>query len=343
METSSDSFHWRKKLLTKWKTTAASRAKSQTQILIQGISFLQDFPAPPPSSLALSEQPFDAHLLALCPLYRRSRELYLQQKGAFMGTLVSSPRTLSSSVLLENRIEYSPVEKELVWAATNPIERKNPEHLLKIRTFVSSLFHEQNHRILWKLLPAPPSSAAGIRMYLNFVESLVITLDMALADSLGPELAKLFYLTGTIYDPGTSVRIEMRNSAKDQRLYRNYLQASLYATYLNLEMYDPRAIAQAIQALFPHLGKLAPKAAQRALQLDPAFVQNTNPIWQKRYAKEAGKTLREAKKSNAPVLALVGPSEAKTALFPILELSKDPADNRLPYLWTEKWLDLMEL
>ena len=98
----------------------------------------------------------------------------------------------------------------MIWSAIDPIESRNPERLLHLRTYSTSLFHEQNHRILWKLLPPAPVEKNALRRYLNFAESLVITLDMALGDELGAKLAPLFYLTGVTYDPGTTVREELK-------------------------------------------------------------------------------------------------------------------------------------
>lgn len=163
------------------------------------------------SENALHEQPFDALLLRFSPLFRQSRQLFLKQGGRYFPTLLSSPRTLSSPKLLEQTIEYSPIERELIWSATDPIESKSVrlERLFETRAYTTSLFHETNHRILWKFLPPPPplgKTGSAVSRYLNFVESLVVTLDMALGDELGPELSQVLYLAGVTYDPGTELR-----------------------------------------------------------------------------------------------------------------------------------------
>ena len=220
-------------------------------------------------------------------------------------------------------IEYSPIEKELVWSATDSIESKHLDRLLKMRTYSSSLFHEQNHRILWKMLPPPPrlvKDRGALQRYLNFAESLVITVDMALADHLGPRLASLFYLTGVTYDPGTSVRTELKSA----RQYRNYLQAALHATYLNLELYDPSEIPRVISTLFPHLESYAERAARRSLNLDRAFVERTNLRWQRKNREIVLKKL--ARKSESP-----------------LELSDDPMNQVQQYLLAEKFFDWLEI
>jgi len=269
------------------------------------------------------EHPFDAVLLSISPLYRQSRHLYLESKGEFRSLLVSSPRTLSSPTLLEPLIQYSPVETELVWAATDPIERQNTHHLLTLRTFVGSLFHEQNHRTLWTILPPPPGDAKGIRKYLNFAESLVISIDMALGDELGPKLARELYLTGAIYDPGTDIQKLQLN----RREYRNYLQATTHATYLNLEHYDPKQIGKGIAALFPSLGSLSERAAKRSGNLDRAFVWNTNPAWQKKHRGKVARALA---------------SDREKLVLPLV-LPDNPMDNRQQYLLAEKWFEALGL
>jgi hypothetical protein len=210
----------------------------------------------------------------------------------------------------------------MIWAATDPIERRNARHLLTLRTYVGSLFHEQNHRSLWNILPPPPRDPQGIRRYLNFAESLVISTDMALGDELGPKLARSLYLTGTIYDPGTDIRALGLN----RREYRNYLQAATHATYLNLEHYDPEQIGRGIAALFPNLGKLSERASKRSGNLDRSFVWKTNPAWQRKHRDKVAQVLASKRKGEPPLV-----------------LPDDPMDNRLQYLLAEKWFETLGL
>jgi hypothetical protein len=268
----------------------------------------------------LAGQPFDDWLLARSALFRRSRALYLDAGGILIPALLSTPRSLSSAALLYPRIEYSPTEKELFWAALDPRERKNPEHLMRLRTFTTSLYHEQNHRLLWQLLPPAPRSPAGLRRYLNLAESLIISADMALGDELGPAAAETFYLAGAIYDPGTPLRREARPS---KRVYRNYLQATTHATYLTLEGYEPADLPRAISALFPGLRALAGRAARRAGQLDTLFIGSTNRLWQKLHHKEAMRVLARGR--------------------PALELPSNPMDHREAYLLGERWFEILGL
>jgi hypothetical protein len=308
-------------VIRQWKVSGVPPLKKHGMLLKKGICLLEKArPSLRSSPLVLPEQPFDLHLLHWSRLYQQSRKLFKEGHGSFLGTLVSSPRSLSSPILLEPRVEYSPIEKELVWSATNPSESKNLDRLLMLRTYVSSLFHEQNHRILWNHLPSAPSDPNELRRYLNFAESLVIVTDMALGDELGPKLASLFYLTGATYDPGTSVRLELQ----DRRMYRNYLQAALHSTFLILELYDPADVLQAIPNLFPMLGGYAKRAVIRSGNLDASFIQNTNLKWQT---------------NNANLLRKVLCKKAKK----VLSIAEDPFDFREPYLIAEKWFDLFHL
>lgn len=316
---------WARQFASEWR--APTRPSQHAVRLREGIARLAQARVGEPEH-ALPDQPFDRHLLAASPLFRASRGAYLAAGGEFRATLVSSPRTLSSPILLEPEIEYSPIERELFWAATDPHESKRDEHLLTLRTYVASLYHEQNHRVLWKHLPPAPSSFEETCRYLNLAESVIVALDMALGDELGPELAGFFYLSGATYDPGTSVRREIEKSlprAKAARAYRNYLHAALHATYLNLELFDPREIPGVIRALYENLGpELADRASRRALNLDRAFVERTNPTWQKKHAREVSRKLKRAGE-------------------PALRLKDSPVQDPIAYLQAERAFERMGL
>jgi hypothetical protein len=309
-------------LSKRWKVPKPAR---QHPALRSGVALLTEAGRPRLGrtlELAVPQQPFDEQLLALSPLYVRSRELFVETGGKFRPAMVSSPRSLGSPTLLGSEVEYSPVESEYCWAATDSRERRNLDHLLGVRFYVTSLFHEQNHRTLWAMLKqdglSAPRDVKSMRRFLNFAESLVIGLDMALGDELGPRLANLFYLTGATYDPGSIVRQEIGSRKSSRREYRNYLQAASFATYLNLELYDEKQVERVIMSLFPSLGKFAARASTRGTALDPAFVLSTNPLWQKKHLSQVSRIL--GKKGN-----------------PGLRLPDDPLDNRQYYLFAERW------
>ncbi|MDR3606107.1 MAG: hypothetical protein P4M08_01865 [Oligoflexia bacterium] len=298
-----------------WRVPAPSR---QNQALRQGIALLaragEPKLGPKIAGLRVEEQPFDAHLLSLSALYARARSLFFESGGSFRPSMVSSPRSLGSPTLLEARVDYSPVESEYFWSVLDPIEKRNSRHVLGVRAFVTSLFHEQNHRTLWSVMPPAPREPKDLKRYLNFAESLVIALDMALGDELGPRIANLFYLTGTTYDPGSTVRQEIGS----RRAYKNYLHAAAFAVYLNLELYDPKQVGRALAALFPGLGEYSVRAAGRGGNLDLAFIWKTNPTWQRKHLPAVAEAL--CKKGN-----------------PGLRLPDNPLDNREYYLFAERW------
>jgi hypothetical protein len=271
----------------------------------------------------LPQQPFDSLLLARSALYRRSRERFIAQGGTLEPALLSSPRSLSGAILLENRIQYSPTEAELLWTAQD--SRENPDRLLDLRTYTTSVFHEQTHRLLWSFLPPPVPQAGANRRYLNFIESLVVITDMALSDGLGPELARPLYLVGSIYDPGTTAR----SAARSRRGYRQYLLAAMHATTLNLELYDPADIEKIIPALFGKSPLIA-RATRRALNLDRQFVLKTNPIWQHRNGREIDRFFLKQ-------------DQITPASRGRIDLPDDPFQHGISLFWAERWLDEMSV
>jgi len=158
---------------------------------------------------------------------------------------------------------------------------------------------------------------------LHFAESLVVMLDMALADSLPRAFSEALYQVGSIYDPGAPWLDDLRKSGlparRAQRYHWNALQAACEATFLNLELFDPAQIPGHITNMFP--AECAPptargrpslitRAARRALRLDRLFVEQTNPEWLRKHGTKAGKAL----------LKLQPPGRAKT---PDLDLGRD--------------------
>jgi len=267
-----------------------------------------------PHALTLPEQPFDSYYLKLSPLYRKSREVFYQTDGVFKPELLTAPRSLGSDSLLDECVSYSPIESEMLWSASGPVQSKKPEHLFQLATFTTSIFHEQNHRILWKMLPKPKDrSKEGLRRYLNFVEGLVVSLDAALGDELGEKNANLGYSAGSLYDPGSRVRF------RNQRERLNYYHAYLRTTYFALEGYHRDRVIESMFKLHPELsGDLMDHATQRALRLDTLFIELTNPVWQEKNYKTVAKRLTPTKKERT------------------LEIQADPVQFLEPYVWAEK-------
>lgn len=275
--------------------------------------------ARPRHALALPGQAFDDFFLRASSLYLRSRKKYLRLGGKFESRLCTSPRSLSSSILLENRIQYSPTEDELLWRATDPVAKKEASELSRLIGYSTSLFHEQTHRILWSVLPRPANlSPDSLRRYLNFIESVVVAVDMALGDQLGPELSAIGYQSGVLYDPGTYAEF------RSKRVKRNYYHAAIRSTYLLLEGYHREDIPKWMEAFHPELEKeIRTHSVDRALRLDDLFVELTNPEWQKK---------------NLPkVQAAFKARDKKQKKF--LDVADDPKRWEAPYLAIEKVFD----
>ncbi len=311
---------------TKRLRLAPWRSKTQAKALRANLALYRKFrdsPAGKPARnpAALAGQPFDAFFLKQSPLFRRSRTRFLAQDGKFESRFVTSPRSLSSSILLENRIQFSPTEDELLWQATDPAERANDEALLRLVGYSTSLFHEQSHRILWKILPPPlDRSEGGLSRYLNLVEAIVVGIDMALGDELGPKLSSLGYLTGTLYDPGSYAEF------KNDRERRNYLHVAIRTTYLALELHEKDEVRKAIRGWAPHwMPELRKEAlihaVERALRLDAAFVRITNLLWQEKHLGNFAK--------------FISPTRKTARRKPTLAISKDPEVWVGPYLAIE--------
>ncbi|RYZ67650.1 MAG: hypothetical protein EOP09_10680, partial [Proteobacteria bacterium] len=222
------------------------------------------------SPVELPGQPLDSFHLQSSRLYLFSRQTFLQFGGTFHASLLSSERSLRSSALLSNEISYTPHEDEVFWAA-----RENPAALETLSRLSTSLFHEQNHRILWHLLKVPAKlDRKTVRKFFNFVESLVVTLDMMGGDELGTAQSAIGYQLGVLYDPGTD------RPKLNYRERMNYYHLCLRATYLHLEGADQKSIRQWGESTPMDLVASArTHALDRSLRLDDTFVDRTNPLW----------------------------------------------------------------
>lgn len=247
--------------------------------------------------LTLPEYPFDGKLLTLSSLYRHSRKAYLAMGGTFTPRVCSTMRSLSAQDIFKNDIEFSPVFSELKWFATHHQECADPTLIMKSLACFSevSLFHEQNHRILWPLLPPPPEEQADVCRYLNFAESLVVTLDLALGDEIGAELSPKFERFKSLYRP--SGRINWEHKSKQE--YRGYLKALLFVTYLTLELIEPADIPKALTYVLAPPPELRKESVKRGQELSELFTLNTNRQWQHRYWKSAATSLRHIHRNSA--------------------------------------------
>lgn len=274
--------------------------------------------------LSLYEYPFDLALLSMSSIYRESRIQYLDLGGRFAPRISSVMRSLSAQDLFKNEIEYSPIASELHWFAENRKDVFDPlEQVSAFERFNGvSVFHEQNHRILWQFLPPAPKGAREFGRYLNYAESLVVMLDLALADQVGPRLSEAFERMKVLYRAG---RVSKKWSSS-RAAYREYLVAAQFATYLILELVHPDDVLSAVDFVLPGQKSMNRDAVSRAFDINELFTRVTNPEWQKRNLKIAQKKLSNIHSGSDEIP---------------LELPKDPLDFDVnEFAYTREVLDL---
>lgn len=276
--------------------------------------------------LALTDYPFDHQLLSASSLYQRSRRLYNSLGGIFLPRLCSTMRSLSHQDLFKDQIDFTPSAEEFYWFRDSALKIYDPETQMNAMMHFNeiSLYHEQNHRIVWRVLPPAPSEERDLYRYLNFAESLVVTMDLALGDTLGKEVSNTFERLKLIYRPGG----EDSWYKESKEVYRQYLLALHCATYFLLERVNPKDIVKALDYLFPGQKKMNKDAAKRALGLSELFTENTNPQWQKLNWKAAQAKLEEMHIE----------SEEDTLYLP-----EDPLDLEAEFFFVHRMFDLFEI
>ena len=257
--------------------------------------------------LAVETFAFDEQLLTASRLYRQSRTHYLNLGGAFKPQLSSMMRSLRAQDLFKNEIDYTPSFAEMHWFKENVEAVEDPNLQVEaLRQFnENSLFHEQNHRIIWQLLPPAPSEQQAFRRYLNFAESLVVMLDLALGDQLTELLSPRFERMNVIYRPSGNDGFNKKSKA----IYRKYLLSLFLTTYYALELINTEDILKAVNYIFPDQKQLNKKAVLRGLELSELFTLNTNPQWQNLYWKQALKSLQKMNhhRNEEPLLIAADP------------------------------------
>lgn len=246
--------------------------------------------------LLLPELPFDLQLLNSSALYRVSRTMYLQLGGQFQPRLCSTMRGLSAQDLFKDEIDYAPALSELLWFRDfgHQVSDAREEILALLRFMEISLFHEQNHRVIWRLLPRIPDEQDDICRYLNFAESLVVTLDMALGDQLGLRQSEIFERMKVIYHPAG----EDAYAKKFGSDYRKYLLAILTTTYYALEILHNDDIPAAVDYVLSGQKAVNAAAVKRAMQLSELFTRVTNPQWQAIYWSIGQKKLKKIQRTS---------------------------------------------
>lgn len=286
------------------KKVSKSEHESEVTNFLKDVNFLYEIPVSKKyQKLLLEEYPFDNQLLSSSRLYRESRKLYLSLGGVFSPRVCSTMRSLSAQDLFKDEIQFTPAASELLWFKDHSHEVADPD--LEIEALMRfneiSLYHEQNHRVVWRLLPPPPKEERDFSRYLNFAESLVVTMDLALGDELGGKTSPAFERMKVIYRSGGHDAW----SKKSKKEYRQYLLALLCATYYTLEMINSEDVLKAVDYVLPGQKKMNKDAVHRGLELSELFTRITNPQWQERYWKAAlGKLQKMHKGSDEAPLYL---------------------------------------
>ena len=267
------------------------------------------------SKLILEEYLFDNQLLTLSHLYRTSRIQYLNLGGTYVRKLCSTLRSLRTHDLFKNEIEYTPSLSEFLWFKEYHQMLPDPEIEIDslFRFSDISLFHEQNHRIIWSLLPPPPTEESNMRRYLNFAESLVVTLDIALGVEIGRDLSPVFERMNLIYRSSN----KKLGKIKTPNEYRHYLLSIFCSTFYILELIRTKDILSAVNYVLPEFTKINQLAVSCSLELNEDFYKNTNPQWQKLNWKIAQQKLNQIHKNSKedPLCISEDPLELETDLF----------------------------
>lgn len=274
------------------KKKLKKKSHAETRQFLLDIKTLFAIPAPKKyPKLLLSEYPFDLQLLNSSAVYRKSRELYLSIGGKFSARVCSTMRGLSAQDLFNNEIDYTPALSEFLWFRDFGYAVGNAKEEIQALSYFNeiSLFHEQNHRVIWRLLPLAPLEQRDLSRYLNFAESLVVTLDLILADQLEKKLSLSLERMKAIYRPAG----EDSYFKKSKSEYRQYLLAVLTATYYLLENMHPEDILKAVDYVLPAQKNVNKAAVKRGLELSEIFIQITNPQWQNIYWKSAQVKLKK--------------------------------------------------
>lgn len=217
--------------------------------------------------LGVESYPCDSRLLTVSSVYKRSRHLFCEMGGLFRPRFLSVARALSSQDLLSLEIEYTPLEAELKWAVRNPQQiADSASYWHSLLGASSSLFHEQNHRIVWPLMPALPIDPVGRRQWFHFAESLVMTLDMVLASELGPESCYYEELK-IIYRDHT----DFKASSEAYMIF-------FWSSYLLLEGYSEEEVRGALGSYLEEQG--VGFAVSKAFELSDEFIAS-NREWQR--------------------------------------------------------------
>jgi hypothetical protein len=298
---------WVKSLVRQWKMTDRRFKRLEAgdlSVMAPAIDLLYRKTRVPRHRDEVRGQLFDRHLLRISPLYRRSRRLFRETGGKFVPDYMSKVRMLTSPTLIDPDIHYTPYADEIVWVTSSKtfVKAFDPLVLKAMKESITAIYHEQNHRILWHLLPPPGPRRKAFKRYLHFAESIVVALDTACSNELGRSLGLVFNQCGVLVTIGNRTVFEQVPSAA---AYRRYLVAHAFSNYLNLELYVPRQVITFVAGQFSDLGQLATHAAEDAIgSLDVDFIRTTCPSWEGQHSDVALQKLRARALDGVPTLTM---------------------------------------
>ena len=260
--------------------------KIKASNLNQGIRIIyKDYDKLKQHPLEVNNQIFDRFMLYSYPLYLKSRQLALGFDCEFQHIHSDISFQLIENTLLTNRIQIVPLENECRWTAFDP-QFKNSLHILHVLYNISSVFHEQNHRVLWSLLPKCAPGGRALKNYLNFAESLTMTLDYALAHTIQPKMAWFLQLTGVSYRGA-----QFRKHSKDKKNYPTFLVSFCIGQLMYFDFCKKREVKKFLYEKFQVKNEIISDAVDMAFTIESEFNTETNRQWQIKYKKDCEKFL----------------------------------------------------
>lgn len=259
--------------------TKASNMNQGIRIVYKNYDKLKEHP------LEVKNQIFDRFMLYSYPLYLKSRQLAIENDCKFEHIHSDIAFQLIENTLLTKRIQIVPLENECRWAAFD-LQYKNSLHIMHVLHNISSVFHEQNHRILWSLLPKCSQGGRALKNYLNFAESMTMTLDYALAHKIQPKMAWFLQLIGVSYRGA-----HFRKHSNDKKNYSDFLVAFCIGQLMYFDFYKKRDVKKFLKEKFPNQADIISDAVDMAFTIESEFNTETNHQWQMKYKKDCEKFL----------------------------------------------------
>ena len=240
----------------------------------------------PRQPLETAGLPFDRFLLKHSRIYKSTKVLARRVGIRLVPETGSIARCVTLFNPCENYVTYTPIDRELRWSVERFFDpsgdfQAKRAHLDMLRTFVTSAFHDLNHRILFRTF-APSNMKSDFEVakrYFAMVESLVMLRDVQLSSEVGRASDPLIWLN-VMYE-SLGIPVCGRNGMLSFDVFRRVL-IYLYANNLGYSDSDYRrlrlkaGISSKELPIFPHFYK--------------GFFRNAVQPWFREYQKRfAGK------------------------------------------------------